>query len=210
MWYSGDIMKVSISFDQAEQVSPSAYSIYKRLANLGLAIAALIIAVNIWFFSDGEDAEELQAQANQLGHSLIRQGAGLAALTFSPEQGSQITAQQLLDQLAEDPHVRSASLHDARGIEINQAGENINITRLVAERQNANSLIYVREIIHQGQLQGYLKLLLDRERVLQYQAALTRHNNHQTQVLMLLALAIGVLITRGFYKLRYPLLRQSE
>ncbi|ALS97694.1 AhpA/YtjB family protein [Lacimicrobium alkaliphilum] len=203
-------MKVSISFDQAEQVSPSTYSIYKRLANLGLAIAALIIVVNIWFFSAGQDTEELQAQADQLGRSLIAQGAGLAALTLSSEQDGIISAQQLLDQLAEDPHVRTASLHDARGIELNQAGENISITRLYTDRQDANSLIYVQEIIHQDNLQGYLKLILDRERVLQYQAALTKHNHHQTQVLMLLAFAIGVLVTRGFYKLRYPLLRQAE
>jgi membrane protein len=210
LWYSGDTMKVSISFDQAEQVSPSTYSIYKRLANLGLAIAALIIVVNIWFFSAGQDAEELQAQADQLGRSLITQGAGLAALTLSTEQSSTITAQQLLNQLAEDPHVRSASLHDARGIELNQAGENISITGLFTEKRDASSLIYVQEIIHQGSLQGYLRLILDREQVLQYQTALTKHNSRQTQVLMLLALAIGVLVTRGFYKLRYPLLRQAE
>ncbi|GGD67481.1 AhpA/YtjB family protein [Lacimicrobium alkaliphilum] len=203
-------MKVSISFDQAEQVSPSTYSIYKRLANLGLAVAALIIAVNIWFFSAGQDTEDLQAQVNQLGRSLTAQGAGLAGLTMSSQQTDAVSGQQILIQLAQDPHVRAASIHDARGRELNQAGERIAVTKLFASQENADSLVYVQEILHQGSLQGYIKLILDRSRVLEHQSGLTQYYAQQSQVLMLLAFAIGVLLTRGFYKLRYPLLRQPE
>lgn len=203
-------MKVSISFDQTEQASPSTYSIYKRLANLGLAVAALIIAINIWFFSAGQDTEDLQAQANQLGRSLIAHGAGLAALTMSSQQTDAISERQILNQLVLDPHVRTASLHDASGRTLHQAGEPIAVTELFASQKDADSLVYVQEILHQGNLQGYIKLILDRSLVLKHQSGLTQYYIQQTQVLMLLAFAIGVLLTRGFYKLRYPLLRQSE
>lgn len=196
-------MKLSISFDQAEQGNPSTYSIYKRLANLGLVLAALIIAVNIWFFSAGQDTDDLQAAADQLGRSLITQGAGLAALTLSSQEDGTISARQILHQLAQDPHVRAASLHDARGRELNQAGENLSVIKLFTGQQDPDSLIYVQEILHQGELQGYIKLILDRSRVLRHQTGLTQHYTQQSQVLMLLTFAIGVLLARGFYKLRY-------
>ncbi|WP_168171549.1 AhpA/YtjB family protein [Lacimicrobium sp. SS2-24] len=199
-----------MSFDHTEPLDPSTYSIYKRLANLGLAFAALVVALNIWFFSAGQDTQDLAEQTDQLGRSLIQQGAGLAAMAMTSENEEALSIQQLLDQLATDPHVQSVSLHDARGRMLNTAGTDTPITDLFTQQQTAHSLVYVQEILHQQELQGYLRLVLDRQRVLQHQNSLVQHYSQQTQILMLLAFAIGILLTRAFYKLRYARLRQPE
>ena len=54
---------------------PSTLSIYKRIANLGLAIATLIIAFNLWFNTSQKEQVLLQEQADQLGRSLLLQAS---------------------------------------------------------------------------------------------------------------------------------------
>ncbi|MDF2178004.1 AhpA/YtjB family protein [Aliiglaciecola sp. CAU 1673] len=179
---------------------PSTYSIYKRLANLGLTFAAIYVGIQLWIFSAGQDQEILQAQANQLGHSLIRHSAKVAAHWIT--QNNPAAIEQSLQQLIDDDHVVSASYHNAKGELLYRAGKDDALVGWFAQ-PGEPPLVYVQEVIVGGELQAYLRLLLDRNQVLQYFQQYQENRRQQSQLLLAIAFGIGVMLTRAFYKIRY-------
>lgn len=185
---------------QDQLALPSTYSIYKRLANLGLSIAAIYVGIQLWLFSAGQDQQILQAQANQLGHSLIAQNARMAALWIAEDKPSAIA--QSLQQLVEDPHVLAAAYYSADGVPLYQAGNTDELMHWFAQGSEP-PLVFVKEITVDQELKAYLRVLLERQPVLQYYQQYQENRRQQSQLLLLIAFAIGVMSTRAFYKIRF-------
>ncbi|GGO73755.1 AhpA/YtjB family protein [Bowmanella pacifica] len=180
---------------------PSTYSIYKRLANFGLAVIAAIIGINIWLSSVDQDQHILAAQADQLGNSLVSHSAKLAATLMQDEDISAV--QRTLQQLVEDNHVLNATMHNDKGELMYEAGDPLDlVTQFKTQVQN-QPMVYVKEVFNDDQLIGYIRLIMDRQAIMQYQTQVQDHRRQQTYALLLLAFAIGVLVTRAFYKVRY-------
>lgn len=179
---------------------PSTYSIFKRIVNLALVVAAVAICVNLWLLST-EQAQNWHAkQANQLGRSLSNQGALALAPAVADSDEQSITA--YLDNLTTDPHVKSAAVFGQRGQIINSTQANLSLLTNYQMREKM-PMVFVQEVVVEDQIKGYLRILLNEEKVMQYHDEYQAQLFEQTIVLMLLAGVAGLLITRAFYKFRY-------
>jgi membrane protein len=187
------------TFSLSQLTLPSRYSIYKRIANLVLAILGLIICVNLWLLSTDQAQNWHDKQANQLGRSLSQQGAMVLAEYVQNKDSSKITQQ--LEYLLADDNVVGAALFNHRGQLLDSAGSSALLLTNYRLKQNM-PLIFVAEITQQEQIYGYLRLALDEEKVMQYHQQYQQQLYQQILVLMLLAGVSGILVARAFYKFR--------
>ncbi len=178
----------------------SKYSIFKRVANLGLLIIAISICVNLWLLSSNNSANWHKKQSNQLGKSLTALSAQLMAKSILEDDSATLTLQ--LQSIIQDPHVQSASIYDKQG---RQLADNQMTNSIIAAYKltEVPPLVFVYPIEYQNNIIGYLRIMLDRQKVMAF------HDSYQTELyqklitLMLLACAAGALLARVFYKTWY-------
>ena len=179
---------------------PSGYSIFKRLANLVLVVATIVVCMNLWLISSEHSINWQNKQANQLGNSLASFAANVLTGTLILKDSSLLTEQ--LSYLASDPHVESVTLYDEKG---RLLADNNTSASVVAtfKLKPFTPLVFVRKITHQQQTIGYLSLILNEQTIMANHTEYQHQLNQQLQMLMVLAAIFGIVMTRAFYKLRY-------
>lgn len=179
---------------------PSRYSIYKRIANLALVIVAGIICVNLWLLSTDHAANWHSKQSSQLGRSLASYAAQIIAPSLANKDYQQIA--QNLHNVAQDPHVISASLYSYQGqiVDSTQSNPSVLATFLIEEN---TPIVFVQEVIYQDNIVGYLRILLDERQVMLYHEDYQLQLYEQLLVLMLLSGLVGLLVARAYYKFRF-------
>jgi membrane protein len=193
-----NIVKTSFSIPAIQL--PSSYSIFKRIANLVLAVLAIIICINLWLI-DSEQAENWHNnQTNQLGRTLSLLATKVLTQPLITND-SQAMRQQLAF-LAADPHVTGVALYNLKGQLIDKRKNGASV--LASYRLDKQiPLVFVEAVKYEGQILGYFRLMLSEQKVMQYHEQYQRQFFQQLQVLMLLAAAGGLLLTRAWYKFRY-------
>lgn len=187
---------------------PSRYSIFKRIANLVLAVVGCIACINLWLISSEQSLNWHNKQSNQLGLSLSSL-AGNILISSLLENDSEKLSQQL-SYIVADPHVAGVSLFDNKGRML--AENNSAVSVVAAYKLNTISpLVFVQSITHNQQIIGYLSIILKEKEVMAYHSEYQKQLNQQVQMLMILAAIAGILITSAFYKIRYrQLIRSSK
>lgn len=175
----------------------SAYSVFKRIANLVLVVAVLVLAINFWSINTEQSRNWYEKQANQLGRSLSQQVAGTLSLAKKPLADFNNQLKIVLG----DKHVAGVALFDARGQLLSSQGQEASILTVLREEESL-PLVFVEEISRNGQLYGYLRLQLDEAQVMRYHDDYQDQLFKQVQTLMLISALAALLLTRGFYKLR--------
>ena len=178
----------------------STYSVYKRLANLALAIFTAAICINLWLLSTDKAANWHAQQASQLGRTMVSIGANVIAPALAKKDTDSL--QRHIKHLIDDVHVYSATVHDTKGRVITTSRDvQTFLPDVVGDA--FRPLIFVEEIRVDGDVIGYLRLILIEQEVMRF------HDDYQLQlfeqliVLMMLAGAGGLLVARAFYKFRY-------
>lgn len=188
------------AFASVQSSQHSTYSIFKRIVNLALVIAAVAICVNLWLLSTEQAQNWYAKQASQLGRSLSMQGALSLAPVMADNNSERIGA--YLQHLTQDQHVDSAAVFGQRGQLITSTQDNLSLLTNFQVRQDL-PLVFVQEVIYEEQIKGYLRILLNEDKIMQYHGAYQQQLFEQTIVLMLLSAVAGLLATRAFYKFRY-------
>ena len=187
---------------------PSRYSIFKRIANLILAVVGSIACINLWLISSEQSLNWHSKQANQLGVSLSSLSGNILISSLLKNDLDELSQQ--LNFIAADPHVAGVTLFDKKGRVLSDN----NATLSVVDAYKANiisPLVFVQNILHDQQVIGYLSIILKEKKVMAYHSEYQKQLNQQVQMLMILAAIAGILITRAFYKVRYRhLIRSSK
>ncbi len=187
---------------------PSRYSIFKRIANLILAVVGSIACINLWLISSEQSLNWHSKQANQLGVSLSSLSGNILISSLLKNDLDELSQQ--LNFIAADPHVAGVTLFDKKGRVLSDN----NATLSVVDAYKANiisPLVFVQNILHDQQVIGYLSIILKEKKVMAYHSEYQKQLNQQVQMLMILAAIAGILITRAFYKVRYrQLIRSSK
>ena len=187
---------------------PSRYSIFKRIANLVLAVVGCIACINLWLISSEQSLNWHSKQADQLGVSLSSLSGNILISSLLKNDLDKLSQQ--LNFIAADPHVAGVTLFDNKGRVLSDN----NSTLSVVDAYKANvisPLVFVQNISHDNQIIGYLSIILKEEKVMAYHSEYQKQLNQQVQMLMILAAITGILITRAFYKVRYrQLIRSSK
>ena len=187
---------------------PSRYSIFKRIANLVLAVVACIACINLWLISSEQSLNWHSKQTNQLGVSLSTL-SGHILISSLLENDSEKLGQQL-SYIVADNHVAGVSLFDNKG---RMLADNNSVSSVVAayKSNTISPLVFVENITHDQQVIGYVSIILKEKEVMAYHSEYQNQLNQQVQMLMILAAIAGILITRAFYKVRYrQLIRSSK
>ena len=186
---------------------PSRYSIFKRIANLILAVVGSIACINLWLISSEQSLNWHSKQADQLGVSLSSLSGNILISSLLKNDLDELSQQ--LNFIAADPHVAGVTLFDKKGRVLSDN----NATLSVVDAYKANiisPLVFVQNILHDQQVIGYLSIILKEKKVMAYHSEYQKQLNQQVQMLMILAAIAGILITRAFYKVRYRRLIRSS
>jgi membrane protein len=194
----------------AELMAPSGYSVFKRLANLGLVIAAIFISLNLWIYSAQQDNLLRQEQADQLGHSILKQAHVLIASYTNPPGSDTLISStnkamvsEVVNNLQGDIHVHSAALYALNGKLVAKSSGSQSLLNIYKTQPEFEPLVYVSELYNEGQPVGYLRLLLDEDKVMRHHNYFQEALRQQIQIIFIMALAMGFITARAFYKFRY-------
>lgn len=202
------MQQINTSIFIAPFQQPSRYSIFKRIANLILAVVGCIACINLWLISSEQSLNWHSKQANQLGVSLSSLSGKI--LISSLLQNDSKALRQQLGYIVSDPHVAGVSLFDNKGRIL--ADNNTALSVIAAYKSKGISpLVFVQNITYNEQTIGFLSIVLKEKEVMAYHSEYQKQLNQQLQMLMILAAIAGILITRAFYKFRYrQLIRSSK
>mgnify|MGYP006077927749 FL=1 len=202
------MQQINTSIFIAPFQQPSRYSIFKRIANLVLAVVGCIACINLWLISSEQSLNWHSKQANQLGVSLSSLSGKI--LISSLLQNDSKALRQQLGYIVSDPHVAGVSLFDNKGRIL--ADNNVALSVISAYKSKGISpLVFVQNITHNEQTIGFLSIVLKEKEVMAYHSEYQKQLNQQLQMLMILAAIAGILFTRAFYKFRYrQLIRSSK
>ena len=202
------MQQINTSIFIAPFQQPSRYSIFKRIANLILAVVGCIACINLWLISSEQSLNWHSKQANQLGVSLSSLSGKI--LISSLLQNDSKALRQQLGYIVSDPHVAGVSLFDNKGRIL--ADNNATLSVIAAYKSKGISpLVFVQNITYNEQTIGFLSIVLKEKEVMAYHSEYQKQLNQQLQMLMILAAIAGILFTRAFYKFRYrQLIRSSK
>jgi membrane protein len=161
---------------------------------------AIITCINLWLLSAEQAKNWHDKQANQLGRSLSLLATQI--LTSPLINNDNETISQQLGFLVNDPHVSGVALYNQKGQLLDEIKSGTSVLANFRQ-ENEAPLIFVQNISADGQIYGYLRLMINEEKVMQYHGEYQKQLTQQVQVLMLLAAACALLLTSIFYKFRY-------
>lgn len=178
-----------------------------------LSCLALLVALmqGASWFSLGHQRAQSQ-QSEELAHTLTRQVAwSLTPLMENPDDNrARIT--ELLSVLTDNSRILDASVYDDEGSLVAQSGQTISVRdRLALDGKRAGSYFnhqIVQPLESKDGPRGFLRLTLDTH-VLATESRQVDNTTNVLRLMMLLALAIGIILTRTLLRDRRTRWQQS-
>lgn len=182
-----------------KQESTHNYLIFKRISSLVLLILCVFIAVNLYIMHTQNAAQWYQVESEQLGRSLSLQAAKLVAPPLAKDD------QELLSHyvtvINQGMFVKGAVLFDESGVRYAQQEERLSIIEMM-KQSDIEPLVFVEDIIYEGEIIGYIKLVLDRQAITAHHRTFNKNQLSQSILMIVLSIIASALATRLFYKLR--------
>lgn len=179
------------------------YAIFKRISSLILLILCVVICVNLYFMHSQNAAKWYQVESEQLGRSLTLQAARLISSPLALKD--QQTINQYVAIISQGKFVKGAVLFDELGVRHtspdNEQNEHFSVVEILKQR-DSQALIFVEDIVFEGNIIGYIKLLLDKEAVTEHHRNFNQNQLFQSLLIIVLSFCAAALATRLFYKMR--------
>ena len=189
---------------QSEQpLYPKLSSIYNKIMQLAIAIAFIIVLMNLWLYSQTMNKQTIEQHFYEVAQQyLLQAAAGLSVLT--PElksKQSRKLLQNYVDELQQTELINEIHLYDITGQLIISSEHSRSVKALYGLSENRlnkseTSVPFVGEIRKES-LVGYVRLTLDKS----YLTNKLLENNDQQftllRLMMIIAGVVGFLLTRG-------------
>jgi len=189
---------------QTEQpLYPKLSSIYNKIMQLAIAIAFIIVLMNLWLYSQTMNKQTIEQHFYEVAQQyLLQASAGLSVLTpeLKTKQSRQLL-QNYVDELQQTELINEIHLYDITGQLIISSESAKSVKALYGLSKNKlnkseTSVPFVGEIRKES-LVGYVRLTLDK----QYLTNQLLENNDQQftllRLMMIIAGVVGFLLTRG-------------
>lgn len=174
-------------------------SIFKRISSLIVLVCSIAIAINLYIMHSQNAQQWYEIETEQLGRSLTLQAASLLSQPMASED--EVMVSDYIDMLNKGMFIEGAVVFDDLGIKLSDTQDTVSIIDMVQESPY-EPLVFVEDIIFEGQTLGYVKLILNREEITEHHLAFNRNQLTQTLLIIALAMIISMLITRLFYKIK--------
>ncbi|EKY3120435.1 YtjB family periplasmic protein [Cronobacter turicensis] len=162
-----------------------------------LALLVALMQGASWFSQSHQQSRNIQME--ELARTLARQVSYSLAPLIKGENPDEKRVGAILSQLTEESRILDASVYDQQGELIARAGEGVNVRdRLALDGKKAGSYFnqqIVQPVQDKSGPVGYLRLTLDTHS-LPTEARQVDNTTNILRLMMLLALAIGIVLTR--------------
>ncbi len=184
------------------------FAIFKRISSAILIVLVVTLSINLWQMQSQSVNQWYEFESEQLGRSLARQASKLIAPSMvSPEEKA---LDEYIAMITNDDFVQTAMIFSADGQRLHQTKAAPSIVSMVSQTAY-RPLVFVEDITSSnGEILGYLKLILDREQVTSHHRAYVNNQLIQTIITVVLTFIIAALTTRIVYKFRYRHLVNDE
>lgn len=164
------------------------------------------MGVNLYFMHIKNAAQWYQVESEQLGRSLTAQAAKLVAAPLA--QQDQDLLAHYVTVVNQGMFVKGAVLFNENGERFANQEERLSVVDML-KQDNIEPLVFVEDIIFDGNTIGYIKLVLDKQAITKHHRAFNQNQISQTLLTIMLCMIAAVLVTRMVYKLRnnYKLMR---
>jgi len=182
---------------------PKLSSIYNKIMQLVIAIAFIVLLMNLWIYSQTKNKQSIEQHFYDVGQQFLHQAsAGLSVLTteVKTKQSRQLL-QNYIEELQQSKVIKEVHLYDVTGqLIINSEGAK-SVKALYGLSDNKLnksefSVPFVGEIRKEA-LVGYVRLTLDKKLLT---SKLLQNNDQQftlLRLMMIIAGVVGFLLTRG-------------
>ncbi|WP_286235087.1 AhpA/YtjB family protein [Thalassotalea sediminis] len=177
---------------------PRLSSIYNKITQLAIAILLIVVVMNIWVFSYGEQKVAITEHFIELSDEVVGQMA-VTSLTLWDEPQEKL--QQFIDYSAQAPWIKDISLYDETGQLLLSSSEQQSVLAIygLGEAQESvasQQLPVIREVRGQD-LKGYLRVTLLNKSFTQSLENASQESFSMFRVMLMLAGVVGFLLTRG-------------
>lgn len=191
-------------------------SVYRRLAQLTIAIGLLIVLFAKWIDADNQSKQLLTDNHSDLAYAQVNQSAQVAAHFIDDKQLKQLT--RMLNDLTAQPFIIQAMVYDHKGSELARSSQaktalehykqitepfdgytpKIPLIEQSSEQPLKQGKAIISEIRLEDKLLGFIRVNYLQQQALQ--APLTAQQQIMEQVMLigLLSGVMGFLLTRGF------------
>jgi membrane protein len=173
--------------------------VIKRISNAILAVLIIIIAVNLWLMHNKNAQQWYSYESEQLGRSLATQAARMLAGPLVNDDREAIDS--YVQNIEVDSFIKGTALYDNKGRTIKSFDNDYSVVQQF-RIEETKPLIFIQDIIHNDEVVGYLKLILDREAIIQHHQSFNKTQLMQTVLIICLTAVCAMLLTRLFYKIR--------
>jgi len=182
---------------------PKLSSIYNKIMQLAIAIAFIVLLMNLWIYSQTQTEQTINQHFYDIGEQYLQQtSSGVSVLTTEIKtKQSRELIQSYVDELQQSQAIQEIHLYDATGQLLISSKDAKSIKALygLSEQKLNKSEDFPPFIgeIRQKSLIGYVRLTLDKN----YLTEKLLTNNHEQftllRLMMIIAGIIGFLLTRG-------------
>ncbi|NUU66218.1 YtjB family periplasmic protein [Enterobacteriaceae bacterium BIT-l23] len=162
-----------------------------------LALLVALMQGASWFSQSHQHARNLQME--EMARTLARQVSYSLVPLMGGESPDEKGILQILNQLTHDSRILDAAVYDESGARVARAGESVALRdRLAIDGKKAGSYFnrqIVQPIEKKGNLLGNLRLTLDTH-TLATESQQVDNTSNILRLMLLLALAIGIVLTR--------------
>ncbi|WP_284245609.1 AhpA/YtjB family protein [Thalassotalea insulae] len=198
---------------------PKFSSIYNKIMQLAIAIFIIIVLMNLWVYSYGENKRALKQHFRYVSEQ------NLAQLTSGVKflwNNNREQIQPYFDEMAQQHWIKDISLYDTTGqllIATEHQASVKELYGLALYKQDKSELFtpFVSELRVDGKLLGYLRLTVE-NKVLTHSIAQAADEHYDLlRLMMILAGVVGFLLTRGLnrfsrqgFRLRHESLHRKK
>ncbi len=178
---------------------PKVSSIYNKIMQLAIAIFIIIVVMNLWFYSYGENRRALDKDFRYISQQYLSQLAIAADILLAKNDDA---LQGYVDDIAQQSWIKDVSLYDETGQIVVASKNQSNINDLYGFSQykadkSAQYTPFVKELRIDGKLKGYLRLTVVNGGLTQHIDQASEQHYNLLRLMMILAGVVGFLLTRG-------------
>ncbi len=178
---------------------PKVSSIYNKIMQLAIAIFIIIVVMNLWFYSYGENRRALEKDFRYISQQYLSQLAIAADILLAKNDDA---LQGYVDDIAQQSWIKDVSLYDETGQIVVASKNQSNINDLYGFSQykadkSAQYTPFVKELRIDGKLKGYLRLTVENGGLTQHIDQASEQHYNLLRLMMILAGVVGFLLTRG-------------
>ncbi|MFT6269710.1 MAG: putative membrane protein affecting hemolysin expression [Alphaproteobacteria bacterium] len=140
-----------------------------------------------------------QVESEQLGRSLTVQAAKLIAAPLA--QNDQEVLGHYVSVVNQGMFVKGAVLFNDLGVRYAQQDDRLSVVDML-KQSDIEPLVFVEDIIFEGNIIGYIKLVLDKQAITEHHRDFNKNQLSQSILMIVLSIVAAALATRLFYKLR--------